>query len=188
MYVDRDNPTTPPSEAVVSTADAKLFLRIDDTTEDALVAELVLAATKYAQQAISQQFVTATYVGYLNTFPNADFIEVEYPPLQSIGSVQYYDTAGELQTFSTDDYTVDTTRRPGRINLAYGKSWPSTYGIPNAVVITFTCGYGAATAVPENIALAIKMLIHEYHENRSPVGAIPSQVYRLLSTSSHGAA
>ena len=186
MYVDFDNPSTAPDEAVVSTEDAKLFLRVDADTEDDLIDEFVSAATKQIQTALGQQLVTATYDGYLNAFPAESYIEIPRSPLTEVESVKYYDAAGDLQTWSSDNYSVDTTRRPGRINLGYGVSWPTTYAIPNAVVVSFSCGYGEASDVPENIVLAMKRLIHEYYQNRGPTGEMPSQVYRLLSSSAHG--
>ena len=186
MYYDRNNPAVAPAEALVSTDDAKLFLHVDADTEDDLIDELVSAATNYAEIAIAQQFVTATRDFYGNVFPNRDYIEVDLPPLQSVTYVKYYDTAGDLQTFSSDNYSVDTIRKPGRINLGYGQSWPSTYAIPNAIQVRAVCGYGDAADVPENIVLAVKTLLHDYHENRATMGQMPAQVYRLLSISSHG--
>jgi uncharacterized phiE125 gp8 family phage protein len=187
MYVNRAAPDEAAAEAVVSVEIAKQFLRVTDDAEDELIADLVSSATHYAQEALGQQFVTASYTGYLNAFPAAPYIEVDYPPLQSVENVKYLDTSGTEQTLSASYYDVDIVRKPGRINLAYGCDWPSTYSAPNAVWVEFTCGYGDTAAdVPENITLAVKTLLHEYYRNRGPTGEMPSQAYRLLSISSHG--
>jgi uncharacterized phiE125 gp8 family phage protein len=189
MWIDRDNPASGGTTPILSIDDAKLFLRVDQDVDDALLAQLIEAATKVAQASIGQQFITATYNGYLDGFPARDYIEVELPPLQSVGYVKYYDTAGDLQTLSTDLYSADTTRKPGRIQLAYGQTWASTYAVPNAVDVQFTCGYGdAASDIPRTIVLAVKTLVYDYYYQRSSVGSVPMQAYRLLSTSAHGAA
>jgi uncharacterized phiE125 gp8 family phage protein len=189
MWIDRDNPTTAPATAVISPDEIKLFLRVDQDVDDALLVQLIQAATKVTEESLGQQLITATYSGYLDAFPARDYIEVEYPPLQSIGYVKYYDTAGDLQTFSTDDYSADTTRKPGRVLLGYGKTWPSTYAVANAVEVQFTCGYGdSASDVPPNVVLAVKTLVHDYYYDRASVGSMPMQAYRLLGSSAHGAA
>ena len=53
-------------------------------------------------------------------------LKLPRPPLQSVGWVKYYDTAGTLQTLVTTEYLVRTPwQAPGKIERAPGKSWPS---------------------------------------------------------------
>jgi len=55
---------------------------------------------------------------------------------------------------------------PARLVPAYGKTWPATRNEINAVEVTFTCGYGAASAVPEAIKAWVKLRIGAMYENR----------------------
>jgi uncharacterized phiE125 gp8 family phage protein len=55
---------------------------------------------------------------------------------------------------------------PGRIVLAYGKSWPSTYDEIQAVQIRFVCGYATAADVPAEIKLAILLKVAQLYEHR----------------------
>ena len=98
---------------------------------------------------------------------------VPVPPLQSVTSIKYLDTAGAEQTLASYTYRVDAVREPGRIALDYGKYWPSTYPVMNAVTVRFVAGYAT---VPEPIRWALLMLINELYEQRqeSIVGAIVS--------------
>lgn len=194
MQVNRQSPVTAASVPIVTVEEAKLFLRIDQDEEDQLLYDIIAAATEWCQVALQQQFLTATYKGYLDSFPSTDYIEVALPPLQSVTHLKYYDSAGNQQTWSTDYYSVDADQMPGHIQLGYSYTWPVTYGIPKAIEVQFVCGYGdAASSVPGNIVAAVKRLIHDLHQSRSGVfnpgvasQPIPNEVYRMLLASSHG--
>ena len=178
---------TAPAVAVVSAADAKRYLHgVAERETDADVEALVAAATEYAQTWLDQQLITATWKLILPGFP-AGLIELR-PPLQSVTSITYYDWANALQTWSSDEYEVDTDHLPGRVQPAYGYSYPSTYSRIDAVTVEFACGYGdAATDVPDNIVLAVKRAVADYYERRVATGGGTEAVDRLLSLSGHGA-
>ena len=105
---------------------------------------------------------------------------MSYPPLSSVTSIKYYDTDETVATFSSSNYIVDTHSEPGRIELQYSEVWPSTVLRPiNGVEIIFVAGYGAASAVPDVIKHAIKILIAHCYENRELViqtGAVPKGI------------
>jgi hypothetical protein len=88
------------------------------------------------------------------------------PPLQSVASIKYIDVDGVQQTLATDQYIVDTTSEPARITPAYGVTWPQTRNQINTVEVTFTCGYGAAAAVPAGIKQWMLVRIAALYENR----------------------
>ena len=69
------------------------------------------------------------------------------------------------------DYIVDISSEPGRVVLAYGKSWPSTTLQPaNGICIEFDAGYGDAAAdVPAAVKQAMLLLIGHLYENREAV-------------------
>jgi len=179
---------TPPAVAVVSAADMKRYLHgVAEDETDADLEALVEAATGYAQTWLSQQLITATWDLVLPGFP-AGVIELT-PPLQTVSWIKYYDGSNALQTWDDGYYEVDADHKPGRVQPAYGYTYPSTYSRIDAVTVEFLCGYGdAATDVPANIVLAVKALVAFLYENRgtAPEKA-PASVERLLSLSGHGA-
>jgi len=122
----------------------------------------------------------------MDAWPSGDYFELEYPPLATITSIVYTDAAGDEQTWDSSEYVVDTDYRPGRVYLAYNKTWPTLRGMRNAITVTYTCGYGADTDVPENIVSAILLLVGGWFENRIPFGESNRAVDSLLSTASHG--
>jgi uncharacterized phiE125 gp8 family phage protein len=112
----------------------------------------------------------------LDRFPSVSTIDIPLPPLQSIGSIKYYDTADSEYTLAAGDYFADTKSQPGRVSLNYDKTWPSiVLRRSNAACITFVCGYGAtAASVPERIRQAILLTIGHFYENREAVSNLQS--------------
>ena len=176
---------TPPTSEPITLLEVKDHLRVDGSDDDALISVLITAARKWAEEYTGRQFVTATWDWFLDGF--CPSFSAPLPPLQSVTSIKYLDTAGAEQTLDAATYRVDAVSEPGRIALDYGKTWPSTYSVINAVTVRFVAGYGAAAAVPEPIRQAILILIGELYEQRqeSIIGniqtAVPFGVRALLT-------
>lgn len=156
-----------PATDPLTLAEAKAHLRVTATDEDALITSLITAATDSAEIFTGRALVTQTWDLTLDSFPCV--IEVPKPPLVSVTSITYIDTDGATQTLATTEYTVDTKSEPGRIVPAYGKYWPSTREVPNAVTIRFVAGYGNAAAVPKSIKQGMLMQIEHMFDNRGTV-------------------
>lgn len=161
--------STQPSEEPISLDEAKTHLREDGTDQDSLIEGLIIAAREQAEKFTERALCTQSWTLKLDAFPCESFIKLPFPPLISVESVKYYDTDGVLQTMSSSDYVVDTTSLFGKIDLAYGASWPTPRDIPNAVVVAFTCGYGGRNAVPASIKAAIKLNLSHLYENREAI-------------------
>ena len=102
-------------------------------------------------------------------------LKIPLPPLQSITSITYLDSAGVSQILAPTAYRVDAVSSPGRVTPAYGTSWPDTYPVSNAVVIRFVAGYGDAAAnVPQKIRQWIMAMVGSMNENRETVMISPS--------------
>ena len=156
----------------VSLADMKLHLKIDSgmTADDTLITTLISAATTYCEEFQHRAYITQTRIDYYDRFPL--FFHVPYPPLISVTSIIYIDTNGDEQTLNADQYRVDIGNQPGRVTEAYNVTWPDTRDITNAVVLTYSAGYGAAAAVPDTIKAAIKLLVGHWYEHRESVSDI----------------
>ena len=68
-------------------------------------------------------------------------------------------------TLDSADYYVDDAQSPSWVLPAYGTTWPSTYGIANAVRITFTAGYSAAL-IPAPVKAYILAALGTCYANR----------------------
>jgi uncharacterized phiE125 gp8 family phage protein len=157
---------TQPTEEPLSLEEAKEHLNVRSSTQDAYIQSLIVTARKRLERYLQRALITQVWDLYLPCFHEC--IELPYPPLVSVGSVTYKDLDGDTQTLTLSDYyhTV-TSDVPGKLVRKYGVTFPTTqYQNPDAVVIRYTVGYGDASAVPEDIKHAMKIMLTDYFENR----------------------
>jgi uncharacterized phiE125 gp8 family phage protein len=158
----------------VTDAEFKTFAKIDGTGDDALVTLLNLTATNYIQDVLNRTFFAREYTLYLDCFPTdldenigKPYIEVQTTPLISVDSITYVDTDGATQTLASTEYTADIfADGPTRILEAYDKTWPAIRNVSNAVIVTMTCGFATAAAVPEEYKQILKLYFTHMYENR----------------------
>lgn len=169
---------TAPAEEVLSIDEVATHLRVDGLTvsppsdEYNLIVSLMKSARLYLEGKdgiLGRALVTQTWDMYLDEFPDCGCIEVPLPPLQSITSIYYTDTAGTEQLLDASMYVVDNVTEPARIRPAYGQVWPLTRCQMNAVRIRLIAGYGNAIAVKEPIKQAMKLIIGHWYEHREEV-------------------
>lgn len=175
-----------PSGLLVSLEEVNARLKIDITDDNAGVTRLIKASTGMAEKFTQRAFLTQQWKLQLSSFPCKSLIQIPLPPLQSVESIEYIDSDGVEQTLADTDYIVDISGIIGSVSLAPNKSWPVTQSRPDAVVINFTCGYGDAAAIPDDIVLAVLMLIGHFDINREatsdrPVSELPLGAQQLLA-------
>lgn len=161
--------TTAPATEPVSLADAKLHCRVDDSADDALLTALIVAARRQAESQTGRALITQSWRETLDSFPVAA-IALHNPPLVSVQSVKYIDTAGVQQTLDSGAYQVHTTGLVGLVAPAYDTEWPDTREQIDAVEIVFTAGYGNAAAVPQEIKQWMLLQIGHWHAHRESAG------------------
>jgi uncharacterized phiE125 gp8 family phage protein len=171
MYLER---LTPPAETPVTLAEAKAQLRVLSSDEDTLIGSLIQVATALLDGRngmLGRALVSQAWRMKIDRFPRT--IELPLPPLISVQAITYLDTAGDSQTLDPSLYIVDTGTYVGRVRPAYQAVWPIPQSIELAVTVDFTCGYGAASAVPMTIKQAMLLLINHWFFNRGSIGAMP---------------
>lgn len=169
--------TVPPTIEPVTLAEAKAQCRVDAsmTDEDALIASYIAGAREICEGMDWRAYLTQTIELWLPGWPTDGKIELPRPPLQSVSSIVYYDTADAAATLATSVYFVDTVSQPGRVRLRSKQSWPgATLRDYNAICVTYVAGWTAAAAVPEKIKQAMRLIIGHWYENRedATVGAV----------------
>lgn len=173
---------TAPAAEPITTAEAKTHLRVDSTDDDTYIDTLVKLARRWIEHTHGVMCVNTTYDGSLDAFPSGDSaIVLPRYPLSSVTSITYYDDDLSTSTvFSSASYQVDSATRPPRIVLKNGVNWPTdTLRLSSGVVVRFVAGYGAAaSAVPEDIKHAVKLLVGQMYTHREPevTGTIVSPV------------
>lgn len=119
-------------------------------------------------------------IGDLHALNSMRAVTLPRYPLQSVGVVTVFDDAGTGATVNIGaTFDVDVFRRPGRMVLRNGATWPIALRASNAIVIEYTAGYGeSGTDVPASLKRAVKQVASYLHTHRgddcSPDAAIDS--------------
>jgi len=116
----------------------KDHLRVDGQAEDDYITGLMAGAASYAEGFIWRALLTRPLDLVLDAFPAV--IRPPLPPLRSVTSITYIDTAGASQTLAASKYQVDAKAEPARIKPAYGEVWPGTRAVYNAVTVRYEAG------------------------------------------------
>lgn len=183
---------TAPDE-LVTTAEALQFLRVDSPSvaETAQIEMMITAARQWCEEYLRRAIGVQTLELILPAFPSrGDKAIILRPPVVSVTSVEYLDTAGDEITLVEDtDFYLSQDSDPGEIRpLA---DWPATLNTANAVRVRFQTGYYAGGSpvvsleLPKTIRTAILMQVADLYENRGAQSEKPltanQTLERLLS-------
>ena len=166
--------TTAPTIEPLTVDDVKAHCRIDGNAEDTLLTGLIKAARQHIESATNRALISQTITAKCDEWADWHKDETQLwlpmPPLISVTSVQYVDSAGATQTLAANQYTIDTYSLPGRVIPAYGVTWPTPRYQENAITVVYLAGYGTtAASVPQPIRQAMLFLVAHWYENREPV-------------------
>ena len=163
--------TTEPASEPVTTAELREHGRFDDADTDTYVDSLGKAARRWVESSTNRALITQTRTLTADRFPAGDGQVIELPGgvVQSVSSVSYQDTTDSMQAWASSNYELDLSTDGGtaRLGLAYNKDWPDVRDDTLAVTIVYVAGYGGASAVPEDIKLAIKMIAADFYDRRA---------------------
>jgi len=160
-----------PAEEPVTLGEVKAHLRILHASEDAIIARFARAARQHVETTCSIALLTQTRRVWLKAWPADGIIPLHRPPLVSVTSVTYLDAEEAEQTLAADTYHVVKNRFEPQIVRRKGAVWPATAEHPQAIAVTYVCGFGAAPeSVPDDIRNAILMLTEHFYFNRGETG------------------
>lgn len=153
---------------------AKLGTLTGDDLEE--LHEWVLSAVEDVERDSQRALMPQTWTLKMDDFPCYE-IELRRPPILTVASVAYIDTAGVSQTISSSNYETDLTGEPGRIVPAENYQWPCVDCVPNAVTVTFTAGYDGG--IPRAAVTAIVLNVKARFHGCEPAEAYWSNIDRL---------
>lgn len=160
---------TKPSVEPISILEAKNWGLIEYEDWDPEVYAAVIAARQHVENVTGRAIIRQKWRIYYDAFQSVHKLEPH--DVREVEAVYYLDADGIEQTLATSVYTVDLPQQ--RLFKAYDQTWPTTRAVPNAVYIDVWSGfYDIASpidllgAVPEDIKLAMKLLITDVLEHR----------------------
>lgn len=185
---------TAPVAEPISTAEAKTFLNVFISDDDALIDSWVAAAREHLENETMLQLIDATYDYAVDwRFPLGDrAILLPRWPVKTVTSVTYTDANGDSQTWDSAEYVVDTNTKPGRIYPAWGKVYPTSRWQRQAYTVRFTAGHGAdATNVPKQALAALRLILGHLYEHRDEntelaLKSLPLGADRLMASLQEG--
>lgn len=177
--------TPPASEALDTSPGGEVYqhlrLEPDLTPQDSLLQSYAAAARQEGERVSRRQFITATWELWLRNDERDGWgwyersgwewddssLYLPLPPLQSVTSIKYLDSADVEQTWAASEYTVEAPAgdfaQRGRVYSKSGFSWPSS----TSIKVRFVCGYGATPAsVPGLFRSAMLLIVGEAYESR----------------------
>lgn len=174
---------TSPTALAVNFEQVRQHLRLTTTKEDQLLKVYIGAATDLVERYTRRVLIRKDYLFVEDEFPVESCIDLPLSPLASVATVKYIDSTGTLTTWDSSNYEVDSTGLLGRVVKKYDSVWPATKtGVPNAMQITATVGYGTSdTAVPFGLQGAVMYLAAQFFENRTPLDIVGEPGSNLVS-------
>ena len=169
---------TPPAAEPISLAEAKAFARIDTADEDTLLTALISTARQYVELVTGLRLVTQTWRLTLDALPESRIITLDIAPLQAVSAITLRDSADAGIVLAPSAYQVDPAA--GRVLF----SGPFQISIrPFAgIELDLVAGFGAASAVPEPLKQALRVLVATWYDDRGEEApAVPPLVRTLLA-------
>lgn len=179
---------TAPTADLLSLDEVRAQCRVDGDDEDELLKAYIAAVTGHLDGwagILGRALVTQTWSVSRRCFE--DRMRLPLAPVSAIVSVKYQDADDTEQTLASGNYGLLSDGLGPYVYRQPTGAWPGAYSRANAVTITFTAGYGAASNVPRPIRQAALMLVAHWYENREPavigtsVADLPLSVSMLLA-------
>jgi len=151
---------------------AEVQKQVGDTGEDAYLSAIITAAREYCEGFQNRAYITQSWELSFDYWPHCTIIDIPRGNLQTIDSISYKDSLGNVTTLTENTHFLVSNRGIlGRISPPYAKFWPPFVPFPlDAIVIEFTCGYGDSPSdVPAKVIQAMKLLVSHWYENRVPL-------------------
>ncbi len=169
----------PPEQEPIGLSQAKAHLRVDGDENDALILALIASAREIAEEITGRALIVQTWIQKLDAWPDKK-VELSRPPVQSITSIEYLDTAGDLQTMDPADYEVSIGMWKTRV-VPSGGTWPAASQSLDAIRITYVAGYGSVgSAVPAPIIQAMLLMIGQMYDGACSAGEASSMAAPAL--------
>jgi len=195
--------TTEPTSEPITLAEAKSYLRVDSSGDDALITALIVSARKLCESHTQRAFISQTFKLSLDTL-NAieqplwegietgpyledyrNYIDLPMPIVTTVNHIKTFDSANVATTFAASKYYVDDAREPARIVLKNGENFPTSLRVANGIEVTYVSGYANAAAVPEPIKIGIYQVLTYLYEHRGDMyegkTSFPSTASKVLA-------
>lgn len=145
---------TAPISEPVTLAEAKLYLRVDGSAEDALVSDLIVAARMDAEQWMCRSLVTQSWKLSISGDQDTQ-VKLPMGPVQAVLQVVTRASNGTTRTIAAEQYGLQGDML--RLHMLAAEE---------TLEISYSAGYGHAGLVPRPIKLGLLAHIAALYDNR----------------------
>lgn len=157
-----------PDSEPLSLAEAKSYLRVEHTADDALIASLISAARIDVEARTRRALITQGWRIVLDAWPPSGRIASPVSPLREVAAARVRDANGDAETLDLEIFILNTASSPGIIAFDAGRVvQPGQFA--GGIEIDIEAGYGAAADVPGPLKQAIRLLLARAYEYRDRV-------------------
>ena len=190
----RDNPriTTAPISEPVTLIEAKNFLRVDGTSDDSYITDLIETSRVMLENILHRTMFTTTLTLTKKDLPlsydynaEAEYYDIApneiYLPhglVKSVTSVKYTDNSGTVTTVTPSDYTLINSEK---ISLLDGNLWNNDINTA-FVEIEYVAGETLVASIPKPLKNAVLTLVSNMYNSRSCDCDIPKTMVRSIKS------
>lgn len=158
--------TTPRAGDPLTAAELREFLRLNDSAEDALLAELVTAAADRFELDARRPVLATTYRQHFARWPCGPLV-LGRAGVTAVTAVAALDQAGAATAIAAGSgYTADLYTPPPRVHLAAVPAVGSAAAYSPVGYVDFTAGWADTAAVPKAVRVAVRQLAAHWYEHR----------------------
>jgi uncharacterized phiE125 gp8 family phage protein len=160
-----------PANEPLTLAEAKLYLRVDGSSEDALLTDYIVSARMIAEHWLKRSLISQVWKLSVDEYIEGE-TALPMGPVNIINSVTIVNRDGSSQAVSSSVYYLNATKNMLLFDSAL---------IGFRIEITYSTGYGDATSVPRPIKHGMLSHMASMYEHRGEYecGALPDQAVRL---------
>ncbi len=159
-----------PATEPLSLDEAKAFLRVDGTDEDAFISTLITAARLHTESVTGRAMISQSWRVILDAWPVDRRIRLPLAPLQSLTEIRAYDDDGVASELDLDEFQSEAGMTPACLFVPALVSGMPVLRRHNGIEIDYVAGYGdAAEDVPQDLRHAVLTLVGYWFEHRDAV-------------------
>lgn len=158
--------TSPPATEPVSLAEAKVHLRVTHADDDTYVSTLIIAARRQVESRTGLRLITQGWSLFRDCWPMQADLSLELSPVLSVNDILAYSWDGTPSPYDAAHYYLDAASKPARVVLRQDRFPPMPGRNVNGIEVRFTAGFGAASAVPQELKQAVLILLAHWFDHR----------------------
>ncbi len=172
---------TPPASEPVSLAEAKLFLRVDQSAEDDLITMLISAAREAVEAGCGRALITRRVRENLDIWRReaAQGAVLGLGPVTDVVAVRLIADNGAQSVLDPERYRLEGNR--DRPRLVFPPGLPATLRSAGGIEIEYDAGYADEAAdLPVALRLATLQIVASLYELRQGAGGVPETARVLI--------